>query len=83
MAYYGKVLQDFEPKKAYEFLKKSLLTMPKEAPYRGQKYFKEGDFEYKNDYSGNLESFRGKEKILFKGIKCYEANYFGGLVDKE
>ena len=83
MVYYGKVLQGFNHKKVYEFLKKSLLTMPEEAPYRGQRNFKEKDFEYKNNYTGDIECFRGKEKIFFKGVKCYEASYFGGLIAKE
>ena len=83
MAYYGKVFQGFDRKIVYQFLKDALLSMPLEAPYRGDKHFSRDDFEYFNEYTGGIEDFRGKEMIVVKGMRCYEAHYLGGLIDKK
>jgi hypothetical protein len=81
MVYYGRVAQGFNPKEVFQFLKEALLSMPQEAPYRGNKYLSRDDFEYFNEYTGKVDDFEGREKITFKGVACYEARYFGGLVD--
>ena len=83
MVYYGAVdssTKDFNP--VYEVLKKALMNFPKDLPLRGPASLKDGSFEYKNKWQGNLASFSGKEIILKNGKEVYFANYSGGLVDQ-
>lgn len=61
-------------------LLKALSSLPDEMPARGQKYLKDGDFEYRNNWKGDLESFSGDEVITYKGEKVYNLKYSGGLV---
>jgi hypothetical protein len=42
--------------------------------------FKEGDFEYKNEFEGDVNKFKGAEKILFQGEEVYKLEYHGGIV---
>lgn len=82
MVYYGKVFEsvkEFEP--VYKFLQKALSLTPEELPLRGPKEFKDGDFQYRNKWKGNLEEFFGEEVIFLKDKKLYNATYMGGLVD--
>jgi hypothetical protein len=83
MNYYGEVIEEkINPSLVYEFLKKALKQVDIEAPFRGPKEFKENDFEYFNEYEGNLESFNGIEVIKFKGEKVYYLHYHGGLAKR-
>jgi hypothetical protein len=83
MVMYGSVdnkVKGFEG--VYKFLQKSLRNQPEDLPLRGPKFFKEGDFVYKNKTIGDLENFIGKEEI-YKGKKrIYQMNYSGGWVDQ-
>lgn len=82
MGYFGVVdqsVQDFGP--VYRFLRKALLLMPADHPYRGPEELKEGDYEYKNKWEGEVGQFKGREEIYQNGALIYWANYFGGLVD--
>jgi hypothetical protein len=49
-------------------------------PFRGPKNFKEGDFEYSNEFEGDITNFKGHEKILFKGKEVFSQDYVGGLI---
>jgi hypothetical protein len=83
MVYYGsvdKTISDF--KKAYGFLQEALSLIPKDKPFRGPKFYKNGDYAYRNWFSGKITSFSGTEKIYFGKKKIYEAKYIGGLVDQ-
>jgi hypothetical protein len=64
----------------FGFLKECLMRVPKEKPYRGPDYFKQGDFEYSNKVKGSLEDFQGAEVIKLKGKKVFSQVYFGGLI---
>jgi len=66
--------------KTFIFLKKCLSRLDESMPFRGPKYHKEGDFEYKNKFRGNVIRFSGSEKIFFKGEEIYEGIYHGGLI---
>lgn len=82
MVYYGAVekeVADF--KEVYGYLSKSLLRMPSDYPYRGPKEFKEGNWEYKNEWMGEVEKFEGEEQIFLDGKKVFWTKYIGGLVD--
>jgi hypothetical protein len=63
-------------------LTKALSNMPDDFPARGPKNLKNGDFQYKNKWQGNIEKFYGEEIICKNGKQIYKANYMGGLVDK-
>ena len=63
-----------------DFLKEALLLVSKEYPFRGPLYYKNGDYEYKMEVSGDFNWFNGHEIILYKGIEIYECNFHGGLV---
>jgi hypothetical protein len=68
-----------EMAKLYEFLKMALRNCPKDKPFRrGPDRFKHGDYEYTDTCSGNLGSFKGNEKILYKGKEIYALTYDGG-----
>ena len=64
----------------FGFLKKCLNQVEESEPFRGPKYFKEGDYEYINEVYGNIKEFKGQEKILFKGEEIFRQEYIGGLV---
>lgn len=85
MAYSGgmvKVYQgDFDfSKQTFEFLKKALKLVKEDKPYRGPENLKEGDYEYTSKVEGDIDWFKGNEKILFKGEVVFKQDYIGGLV---
>jgi hypothetical protein len=83
MVYYGSVdksISDF--KKIYKFLQEALALIPKNKPFRGPKFYKNGNYAYRNWFHGEITNFFGVEKIYFGKKKIYEAKYVGGLVDQ-
>lgn len=83
MVYYGQVSSTTgNIKSIYSFLQKALMAAPEEMPVRGPKQFRKEDFEYTNEWQGNIEKFSGKEKIIRAGEQIYDAKYIGGLVDQ-
>jgi hypothetical protein len=79
--YYGRVLGDNAVAWLYSFLREA-LQHPEDEIYRGPSSYKKGDLEYKNQASGNMENFSGREVILKDNQEIYEASYIGGLVDQ-
>lgn len=77
MNYSGRVLSD---RFNGDFLKKALLLVPKEAPYRGPALFKEGDFIYARKSVGTPEWFQGYESIHCQGELIFECYFHGGSV---
>jgi hypothetical protein len=82
MVYYGAVKKGAESDEVYKFLQESLRKMPKEAPYRGPKNHKSGEWKYENKWKGKVINFKGREIILKKEKKVYWAGYMGGLVNQ-
>lgn len=83
MVYYGKVadeINDFG--EVYEFLKKVLLKMPADYPFRGPKEFIERNWKYINEWNGEVEEFSGEEKIYLNEKLVFWTKYLGGLVDE-
>jgi hypothetical protein len=81
MNYYGKIIsKDIPEEEIYRFLRKAMRKIKKEKPFRGPASFNENDLEYKDENEGNLDFFKGEEKILFKGKIIYILNYHGGAV---
>lgn len=62
------------------FLREALRRVKKEMPYRGPKFLELGEYTYRCRVEGEFEWFVGCEKILYKGVKVYEAMFQGGLV---
>lgn len=83
MNYFGGMLsEDISSKNTYNFLKKTLMQVSIERPFRGPKFFEEGDFIYKDKSVGGVDNFSGTEEIFYKGNKIYELKYHGGFVVK-
>lgn len=81
MVYYGQVdagVSDLSL--IYSFLRKALLLIPEDYPYRGPQEFREGGYIYINECLGGVDGFSGKECIEREGETVYEARYAGGLV---
>ena len=83
MVYYGSVdksVKDF--KLIYKFLQEALTLVPKNKPFRGPRFYQNGDYAYRNWFYEKITNFSGIEKIYFGKKKIYEAKYVGGLVDQ-
>jgi len=85
MAYSGGMKKEFHNnrkfvERVFTFLKKALSRVTEDMPFRGPKNFKEGDFEYSNEFEGDITNFKGHEKILFKGKEVFSQDYVGGLI---
>ncbi len=81
MVYYGLVYSGVNSE-VYNILMKALSNNTLEMPYRGPQIYEEGDWVYKNNFSGSVEKFSGTEKIYKNNVCVYEASYIGGLIDK-
>lgn len=83
MVYYGWVSPSVkDPNRIYSFLRKALMNMPREYPFRGPKILKEKGSVYTNIWNGNIERFSGNENIRNGAKEVYRARYIGGLVDQ-
>jgi len=83
MVYYGWVEEGVETNPVYAVLRSALKQMPEEYPYRGPKEYKDGEFTYVNNWSGEVDRFLGEERIIQGEKLIYRANYIGGLVDQK
>jgi hypothetical protein len=79
VVYYGADTTGKE--EAIPTLTKALSNMPDDFPTRGPKKLTNGEFEYENKWTGDIEKFYGEETIGKKGKQIYKANYMGGLVN--
>ena len=83
MAYYGRVHGSaVDVKEIYAFLMAALRKIPLDAPYRGPKFFTDGQLTYSNTYSGTLDDFAGEEQITKDGVLLFSTKYAGGSVDE-
>lgn len=81
MNYYGHILSDkIDSNKVYGFLRKAMSLVDEQRPFRGPAHLKEGDFEYIDESEGNLDNFKGTERIVYKGEDVYRLEYHGGRV---
>ena len=79
MNYYGQVSDKCEsPQSVYEILKLAMQRITPQFPFRGPESFEYLSFLYKNDQSGCISSFSGRETILEKGREFYHLYYHGG-----
>lgn len=82
MVYYGYVVEGANFENVYKILRGALMEMPEAHPYRGPAEFKQGQFVYRNSWTGELDKFFGEEKIYENDALAYKANYMGGLIDQ-
>jgi hypothetical protein len=66
----------------FEFLKKALKSGEKAGQFqpRGQKFFKDGDWEYHSSLNGDISAFTGSEEIRHKGERVFFHDFVGGIV---
>ena len=65
----------------FSFLKKALSLGEKRRVFqpRGPREFTDGDWAYQCNLDGNLQRFKGEEKILFRGKVVFAHAFNGGL----
>jgi len=81
MDYYGNTFSDdITAKEIYTFLKKAMLKVSQDKPFRGPDIFQEGNFEYICKSEGSVDDFLGFEEIYFNNNKVYKLNYHGGKI---
>jgi hypothetical protein len=64
----------------YAFLRKALLAIPEQQPFRGPAQFEDGALCYANVAQGELDDFHGEERITRAGQNVYRLRYNGGLI---
>jgi hypothetical protein len=65
----------------YKFLRRALLGVSVEEPFRGPRLFEQADMIYRNEAEGGLDRFHGIETIArHDGATLYELRYSGGLL---
>lgn len=69
--------------RTFEFLKKALMAMDPDKPFRGPEKFEEGDMRYESTLSGDIKDFSGNEKIFIAGKLVFEQNFIGGIIVKK
>ena len=84
MSYAGSVSPGITERKQllaiYAFLRKALLAVADERPFRGPAQFRDGDFRYINNSQGDIAEFHGEEQIHRAGSKVYGLRYQGGMI---
>ena len=85
MSYNGGMLEKYHGnldfvKQTYAFLKETLKKVEEQRSFRGPKKFKQEDFEYIDSSEGDIKSFKGTEKIFYRGEIVYKQDYIGGLI---
>jgi hypothetical protein len=87
MSYMGGIRTDNDSieyaQKTFDFLKIALQQIDDTIPARGRSEFVLGDWVYKNEIKGNLQSFHGQETILLRGRLIYQRQYQGGVIKEK
>ncbi len=83
MTYYGWVVEGVsEVKDVYKTLQGALTLIPEDKPYRGPENYSIDNYQYTNNFIGEIDNFSGEEIITADGSEVYRAKYMGGLVDR-
>jgi len=81
MNYCGCILEKIiNEKDVYSFLKRALMEMREEAPFRGPAEFTNNNYQYTSSFLGDVSSFVGIENIYLDKNKIYELNFHGGII---
>lgn len=82
MVYAGGVkLEEPPPDQIYSFLRRALLLVDAQAPFRGPDSFEEGDFRYACAWRGTIEWFEGMEVIFHRERIVYQLTFSGGMIN--
>ena len=63
-----------------EFLKRAMLLVPEDAPFRGPAFYQEECMSYTCHADGNPDWFQGYEEVRLGDQRVYECVYHGGDV---
>jgi hypothetical protein len=84
MSYGGGVSSDITDRDkllaVYAFLRKALLCIGEDRPFRGPPQFERGSYCYVNTSEGALSEFHGTERIYLEGMPVYGLRYSGGII---
>jgi len=80
MNYRGYMLVPEIPEGFGDFLKRALMEVPAKAPFRGPGFYKEGEFEYRCEWEGDVDRFEGRETIWMGLNPVYELVFHGGTI---
>jgi hypothetical protein len=64
----------------YAFLRKALLRIGEDRPFRGPSHFEQGGYRYVNTSEGELSEFHGTEQIYLDAMPVYGLCYSGGII---
>lgn len=64
----------------FTFLKKALLALDPEKPFRGPAEFTEDGWRYISTIEGDVKDFTGNEKIYKGSDLLFEQNFIGGVI---
>lgn len=64
-----------------DFLKRALLEVPQDKPFRGPLNYSEGDYVYTCIVDGDFEWFQGYETITYKNKEIYELFFHGSIIN--
>jgi hypothetical protein len=64
----------------YAFLRKALLGIRADSPFRGPPLFEDGHFRYVNAAEGDISEFHGEEQIYWSGTRVCGLRYAGGII---
>ena len=63
-----------------DFLKRALLLVPENAPFRGPAFYSEREMTYSCRVEGDVDWFQGYEEIRLSNQQIYECVYHGGRI---
>jgi len=84
MSYAGGVSPDIADRgkmlDVYAFLRKALLCVGEDRPFRGPLHFELGSYRYADTSEGDFAGFHGTERIYLDGMPVYALRYSGGII---
>jgi hypothetical protein len=80
MVYRGETINLENPEPIYAFLRKAMLQVSEERPFRGPSELRGGGLAYTDKSEGTPSAFSGIERISQDGRAVYVLRYSGGFV---
>ncbi|EMA34499.1 DUF5680 domain-containing protein [Halobiforma nitratireducens] len=82
MSYYGDLTTPTADRaEAYAFLRTALERATSDRPYRGPERFERDRQVYTSSVTGDLDRFRGEERIVDDGETIYRGEFAGGWIE--
>jgi len=83
MNYYGGIEKKIvDSERVFAFLRQALLQVSVDRPFRGPRFYKEGNFEYVDSSTGDIKCFKGREEITYQEETVHRLEYAGGIISK-